>query len=723
MSAENVETSLGVQSELMSLQKVFKQDLLFKIPSYQRPYVWSDDDVLKLFEDIKNACFRKERHYFIGTTLSSCVGDGETNILELVDGQQRTTTLMLICIAFKHAEIASDLSELAVFKGEGEYKDTPRLQFDIRESVQQLFGAKAGLKSHQVPSPEQIKSNPYLTQIDAALTVLVKEVQKLNGVAEKGGDTSVEKVSAEQLSRFIYEKVQWVNNIVPPDTDLNRLFATMNTAGVQLEQSDILKAKLLKHISAESKPRYEAIWAACEQMENYFERNVRQVFSATSWAGIEPSDLAEFGDKFVGKATESTAVGEGEGRSIAELLKSGVDADTKADDGNHADTDGADAPSGATVYCRSIVSFPLLLIHAYRIFRLEQEPKLGDIHKPVHSKYLLEIFKPLLGESYAADKKTTLPASSPDEESIKAFFKTLWRVRYVFDRWVAKWVERDDESEQRLGLTTQSASDSNDKRYINRSERSPDAMLMLQSVRYFTSDRNAQYWLTPFLACLMKEKVSDHDVALALLERIDNQMSLATVTRKDASFAYAAKHELVVKPWAEQEAYFRESLGTGFGHYWFQKLEYLLWKQLKADSTILTDAEKLKFENYRISSKNSVEHVHPQNEEYRKTLQINDLKSNSDATESQSSDPLNAFGNLVLLSPGENSSYSNQAVLKKQADFIEKPQIASLKLLKIFKEVGNHSEWTSEKIEAHETSMIEAFGRHYSQLKCDVVVS
>lgn len=54
--------------------------------------------------------------------------------------------------------------------------------------------------------------------------------------------------------------------------------------------------------------------------------------------------------------------------------------------------------------------------------------------------------------------------------------------------------------------------------------------------------------------------------------------------------------------------------------------------------------------HYRITSKNSVEHVHPQNEELDRSL---------------ADDLLHGFGNLVLLSPGENSSYSNQAVLKK----------------------------------------------------------
>lgn len=713
-------TSDGVKSKLLNLKAVYEGGLLFKIPSYQRPYVWSDDDVLKLFDDIKNACLRDEPHYFIGTTLSSCVGDEA--ILELVDGQQRTTTLMLICLAFKHAGIASDLSELAVYKGNGDYHNTPRLQFDIRESVQQLFGAKAGLDAnYQEPSPEEIKSNPYLTQINKALIVLVERVASLEK-ASTSTDTSKEFVSAKRLSDYIYTQVHWVNNIVPKGTDLNRLFATMNTAGVQLEQSDILKAKLFKHIAAATKPRYEAIWAACEQMDNYFERNVRQVFPETDWSGIKPDDLARFSDRFVLDAPNVDGDGVSGGQTIAQLLEASVTPgssgngeieESKGGAGEESNSSETDEMKDLSVNCRSIVSFPLLLIHAYRIYLLEQHR--GDIEKPVHGKHLLEIFKPLSDGPKAGDENSM-------ECEVKGFIDTLWRTRYAFDRWVVKWVEREDDPEQQLGLAAPSASDSGKSRYINRSKPPLDAMLMLQSVRYYTSDRSAQYWLTPYLALLLKGDAIDSDSVLKLLERIDNQMSLAAVTRKESSFALACAQDFATITWAEQKGYFEESLGTGFEHYWFQKLEYVLWLEYKTGSTklggeekrILEGEEKRKFDEFRITSKNSVEHVHPQNEENRKTLHNEGSQSSvSELAKQEHYDSLNAFGNLVLLSPGENSSYSNQTVLKKKADFIGKRQLSSLKLHKIFTTVKEGDEWNVSMIKAHQQQMIEVLSKHY----------
>ncbi|MNG99525.1 hypothetical protein D3C79_586980 [compost metagenome] len=76
-------------------------------------------------------------------------------------------------------------------------------------------------------------------------------------------------------------------------------------------------------------------------------------------------------------------------------------------------------------------------------------------------------------------------------------------------------------------------------------------------------------------------------------------------------------------------------------------------------------------------------------------------------------DLLHGFGNLVLLSPGENSSYSNQAVIKKQAAFRAKLKYDSLKLAHMFHVLGNGEEWGREQIEAHSQAMLALVEAHY----------
>lgn len=656
---------LSVQTELLTLEKIYTDNYQFSIPSYQRPYVWSDDDVLLLFKDIKEACRLKEPNYFIGTILSSRIEQDGERIYELIDGQQRTTTLMLMTIAFKYAGIKSDLAGLAVYtSNDGE--DKPRLQFSIREQVQQLLGGLAGLKNYQVPSTETIADNTYLKQMGVALDVLKQEVDKLK---------SDEEVSAESMGDYLYRQVQWVNNIVPIQMDLNRLFATMNTAGIQLEQADILKAKLFKHIHTD-KAQYDAMWVACEHLENYFERNVRKVFSNADWYHIEPEHLASFDvERF---AAKDETIEELSGLSIAELASqvktSSIPDNTKQEKFETYDLD------VETVYCRPIIKFPLLLIHAYRIYLALNDH--NDIEPRLHSDRLLEIFDPLI---------------NGDEQSVKQFIETLWQVRYQFDRWVVKWVKRDDTTEEQLALTRQYPSESKGKRYINREQKNISELVLLQSVRNFSGERSAQYWLTPFISGLIRSSIKQDSEALELLENIDNKMSLSLETQKEASFALAEGLEPNCHSWQAQSTYFEQSLGTSFEHYWFQKLEYLIWKQMKASESSLSSEELNKFKKYRITSKNSVEHVHPQNDEYKSKLAY---------------ETLNSFGNLVLLSPGDNSSYSNQDVDKKRIDFDRKPHFDALKLREMFA-VKGQGLWGKQQIDDHLEDMMAVFAQHY----------
>ncbi|WP_041054964.1 DUF262 domain-containing protein [Vibrio owensii] len=656
---------LSVQTELLTLEKIYTDNYQFSIPSYQRPYVWSDDDVLLLFRDIKEACRLNEPNYFIGTILSSRIEQDGERIYELIDGQQRTTTLMLMTIAFKYAGIKSDLAGLAVYTSSDD-EDKPRLQFSIREQVQQLLGGLAGLKNYQVPSKETIADNAYLKQMGVALDVLTKEVEKL-----KSDDV----VSAEAMGDYLYRQVQWVNNIVPTQMDLNRLFATMNTAGIQLEQADILKAKLFKHIHTD-KAQYDAMWVACEHLENYFERNVRKVFPNADWYHIEPEHLASFdAERFAAKDETSEAFS---GLSIAELA-SQVKASSIPDNTEQEKFETYDLDV-ETVYCRPIIKFPLLLIHAYRVYLALNDH--NDIEPRLHSDRLLEIFDPLI---------------NGDEQSVKLFIETLWQVRYQFDRWVVKWVERDDATDAQLGLTYQSRSKSNDTYYINRTQKELTDSVLLQSVRNFTGERSAQYWLTPFISGLIRSSIKQDSDALELLENIDNKMSLSVDTQKEASFALAVGIEPNCQSWQSQSTYFAKTLGTSFEHYWFQKLEYLIWKQMKASESSLSSEELNKFKKYRITSKNSVEHVHPQNDEYKSELAY---------------ETLNSFGNLVLLSPGENSSYSNQDVDKKRIDFDRKSHFDALKLREMFA-VKGQGLWGKQQIDNHLEDMMAVFAQHY----------
>jgi len=653
--------SAQVQSYVQTAATLCQQGISLTIPCYQRPYIWPSDDVEALLEQIILASERDaddqpaQAHYFFGTVLTSEVVPGSTSdaaiVYELIDGQQRMTTLMVLALALCSLMPSSPLRSLVVLG------NAPRLTFNIREEVQSRLSAWAGLTADIEPDEKEV-SNPYLIHLSAARKVACDRFKRLQA---KGGEQALERVGD-----YLFNHVTWVNNVMPAGMDLNKLFATLNTSGLQLEQTDILKARLMKRIK-QNRATYEGIWQACEDMGNYFEKNLRDVFAGTHWGALRFNDLADHSfDHFT---LERPADGYAKGRTISEIRSmkvkdEAVEVPREKDEARY----------------QSVVSFGLLLMHAFRIYRHTQNRR--DIGSRLNDSNLNECFSGFIETATAAQAKE--------------FMECLWNVRFQFDRWVVKWVRLGEEDERTLRLSTinnRSKGNGPDWRTVTLDT---SDLSQLQSMRYLTGERSAQYWLTPFLGRLVDSPDMKEHQVLALLEQIDNQLSLTEMTQKEASYRLLSSDTAEPVSITTTVAYLKEPNGTSFEHYWFQKLEYILWRERSTFNWL--DLEKLHL--YRITSKNSVEHVHPQNEEFRRTLP---------------DELLHGFGNLVLLSPGENSSYSNLAVLKKQAAFRAKPKYDSLKLAHMFHVLGKGDDWGQDQIKQHAQAMFSLIQAHFGK--------
>lgn len=630
-------------------------DIALIIPSYQRPYVWPSEDVIGLLNQIIAACDAEAPHYYIGTVLTSAVTQlspgGARTTYEVIDGQQRMTTLMLLALAFTAVAPTNPLAQFIILNNK------PRLVFAIRDEVQRLFGDWAGLESAEGPRRSSPADEAYLKHLAAARKALADHLDALLSLR---GKEYVLKVA-----EFIFSKVRWVNNIMPKGMDLNRLFSTMNNSGVQLEQSDILKSRLLGIIE-KHKLRYDAIWQACENMEDFFERNLRRVFPTADWKRLKNDDLTEYCS--VTFPLRSTATQVGQGVSIAQLAKQGVPANDET----------GEKPERIR-NCRPIISFSLLLMHTYRIY--QQQNGDDDVEVRLHDSRLNEYFEDFIANA--------------GEKEAKAFIECLWQVRYQFDRWVVKWLPEPDSETWHLRLTNVQLRQSDLGYRLTRTPLESSDLSQLQSVRNFTGERSAQYWLTPFLGELVVGKAKTQVRVVALLERIDNELSLAEVSQKEASFALLSGDRPAMRDIAGVLKDLKVPQGTRFEHYWFQKLEYVLWRERSHFN--FYDSKKLG--TYRVTSKNSVEHVHPRKEEFGRSMDVKDLDS---------------FGNLVLLSPSENSSYSNQSVGKKREDFKGKARYDSLKLAHMFNAKADR-DWDESAIAQHQEKMLTLIARHYGQ--------
>ncbi len=89
--------SKSIEPQLCTIESYLKLDKesTFLIPEYQRPYVWEREQCEKLWQDINEQIDNENNSsYFFGTIIINC--NNQNKELALIDGQQRTTTFILL---------------------------------------------------------------------------------------------------------------------------------------------------------------------------------------------------------------------------------------------------------------------------------------------------------------------------------------------------------------------------------------------------------------------------------------------------------------------------------------------------------------------------------------------------------------------------------------------------------------------------------------------------
>ena len=77
--------------------KIVEENILFRIPLYQRLFAWGVKEVKQLMEDLRDHfSITHNKPYYIG--MITVVRQGDR--LDLIDGQQRTTVMILLAIGF-----------------------------------------------------------------------------------------------------------------------------------------------------------------------------------------------------------------------------------------------------------------------------------------------------------------------------------------------------------------------------------------------------------------------------------------------------------------------------------------------------------------------------------------------------------------------------------------------------------------------------------------------
>lgn len=187
----------NINPEIINIKELFQTTNL-SIPVYQRPYKWSTKNVNQLIDDI--LYFKKKPAYRLGTIVYH-LENGDMNI---VDGQQRTITLILIGLAIEYNELLQEKLKKAKVT-------TPSLNNITQLSFQNK------------ESKKNIRDNYF-------------EIQR------RIIDFDEESV------RFFYERCEVVKVILTDISEAFQFFDSQNSRGVDLDPHDLLKAFHLREM-------------------------------------------------------------------------------------------------------------------------------------------------------------------------------------------------------------------------------------------------------------------------------------------------------------------------------------------------------------------------------------------------------------------------------------------------------------------------------------------
>ena len=534
--------------ELLTNDKYF-------IPIYQRNYSWGDEEVSYLIQDLWNAYLNNEnKNYYIGSLV---VNKKENGDFEVIDGQQRLTTLTLIM----HYFCMNNLYENDF---------TRNVHFEHRKDSD---WALENLESDNIPN---------------VFKNALKSIKKYWAADQKTVDQQ------KNLADFLLTKVEIIRTEVPEKTDLNHYFEIMNTRGEQLEKHEILKARLMKNLPAKSfeQSLFAKIWDACSDMTQYavmgIEPELRKNIFGEDWTNI-PKPFTEIVDNYKGEEKDTTTDVDSQKNGNSKIDKPSIislienyNVKFVQSIQNNKFTNGS---------FNSVIDFPNFLMHVLRIYleKSSNDKKVRDIS--LDEKYLLSYFN----EEW-------------DKDDVIKFIDILLSCRYLFDKYVIKSSELDFEYEHwtlRKIIKDKSKSGYDYKNpfyeydYMDKKEQIKSIIMLLSMFHVSNPSRIYKNWLYAVLRWLFKNKdnITPGNYIDFLEDLCDKFYFGNNCQGKDITEIILEKVEFELnsgdkKDWND---------GVNVPNFVFNRLDYQLWTKYKKT-----------YPQFRFTFRSSVEHHYPQ---------------------------------------------------------------------------------------------------------------
>ncbi|AZZ92137.1 DUF262 domain-containing protein [Hahella sp. KA22] len=241
------------------LAKIFSSDFEYVIPSYQRPYAWTEDEASELINDLFDFYDNEpEEGYFLGSIV--LIKEEDRPKSEVIDGQQRLTTLTILLAALASTLQGTDRETLLKYirepgnKFEG-LEAKPRLS--LRDRDKDFFGRYVqGLHFEELSqlnesgigneSQKNLRKNALLMRDRLSRRFDNPEIMK-------------------GFVQFLLQRCFLVAVSTPNEQSAFRVFSVMNSRGLDLQPTDIIKADVIGKI--ESEPERDSYSERWEEIE------------------------------------------------------------------------------------------------------------------------------------------------------------------------------------------------------------------------------------------------------------------------------------------------------------------------------------------------------------------------------------------------------------------------------------------------------------------------
>ena len=241
-----------------SLAKIFSPEFEYVIPYYQRPYAWTVDQASELFDDLYNFFESEpEEYYFLGSIV--LIKQESKPLAEVIDGQQRLTTLTILLCSL--ASILGDTQKDMIYyiQETGKVFEglEPKPRLTLREKDKEFFAKYVQALNFDGLSTLDDKSLDNESQIN-----IKKNSQFFIKKIKEHLDNNKKR---EKFIEFLIQRCFLVAVATPSQQSAFRVFSVMNSRGLDLQLTDIIKADTIGKIANEQeREKYNERW---EDME------------------------------------------------------------------------------------------------------------------------------------------------------------------------------------------------------------------------------------------------------------------------------------------------------------------------------------------------------------------------------------------------------------------------------------------------------------------------